>query len=50
MNPILRFHGINTRHGVDLHSPKLILTTFQKGAFCFGIGNCLRSWFLVNLF
>jgi hypothetical protein len=29
-------HGINTRHGTDLHPPVSNLTTFQKGTY-FGI-------------
>jgi len=29
-------HGINTRHGTDLHPPISALTTFQKGAYYFG--------------
>jgi len=30
-------HSINTRHSIDLHPPKSKLTTFQKGAYYFGI-------------
>jgi len=30
-------HNINTSHGTDVHPPTSNLTTFQKGAFYFGI-------------